>query len=87
MTSRASPKLASHAPNVKIIINKNGSHWVIAPHVNIEKQANDSIIASKDRRDIKKCFRWYRREEDEEIKDKAKINEESIAERRYIFSI
>lgn len=57
-TKRASPKLASHAPNVKRTINKNVLIWEGDETQKINIRVRDKIIPSNARRDINRWVRW-----------------------------
>lgn len=54
-TSRARPSLASHAPKVRRIIQKNVSEEL--KYTAAIRSVNDKIIASNDSKAISRCFR------------------------------
>ncbi len=80
-TRRAKPNLASQAPNVRREINKNGFSWEVAPHSTVRKQAKDKIMASKDKREDSKCFRWISKVKIVEKDRSVKIKGDSITGR------
>lgn len=81
-TSSARPRLASQAPKVRITIHEKVSViWNDSPLI---KKVIDKMIASKDRRDISKCFRWIKKQKSplRVGRDMARDEMEIIATRR-----
>ena len=56
-TRRERPSEASHAPNVRRIINKKGELIGLVPTAKTRKEVKTRITLSKHKRHINRCFR------------------------------
>ena len=56
-TRRERPSPASQAPNVRRTINRWALNWGGSPRAQTIRAVSVRIIASKDKRDIRRCLR------------------------------